>query len=169
MNLSFFVPGLAVAKGSGRAVLSKATGRAMYLPANPKTRPWQDTMSWHARQAVAGVPPTTGPVELLYCFRFARPKSHYRTGKNAHLLRPDAPPRPATKPDGDKLERTLWDALTGIVYVDDCQVVGWSGAKRYVQPGEPTGVAVKVRTGADCRTLSLPSPTSTSATQDSLL
>lgn len=40
---------------------------------------------------------------------------------------------PAVKPDGDKLERATWDALTQVgVIEDDARVVAWSGRKCYV-------------------------------------
>lgn len=35
--------------------------------------------------------PWEGPVALTATFYFSRPKSHYRTGKFAHILKPDAP------------------------------------------------------------------------------
>jgi hypothetical protein len=55
---------------------------------------------------------------------------------------------PATVvPDGDKLERALWDALTGLAFADDRQVIGWSGLKVYAGPLE--------RAGVDCRVLAL--------------
>lgn len=45
--------------------------------------------------------------------------------------------------DGDKFERAVWDALTGVCFVDDAQVVAWTGRKVYTD-GEP-GVQVTVR------------------------
>lgn len=47
--------------------------------------------------------------------------------------------------DGDKLTRCVWDALTGIVWVDDSQVTQWGGSKRLAAPGEQPGVQVYVR------------------------
>jgi len=57
-------------------------------------------------------------------YHFMRPKKHYRTGKHAGELRSDAPPYYKKNPDQDKLDRAVFDALTGFVYRDDCQVVG---------------------------------------------
>jgi Holliday junction resolvase RusA-like endonuclease len=34
-------------------------------------------------------------------------------------------------PDGDKLERNIWDALTGIVFADDVQVVDHHATKEW--------------------------------------
>lgn len=73
-------------------------------------------------------------------FAMARPKGHYRTGRNAHLLRDGAPPYPAGTPDLSKLCRATEDALTdaGVVWADDAQVVEYTRlAKVYAgQPGE---------------------------------
>lgn len=59
------------------------------------------------------------PIRLSVRFHFQRPKAHYRTGKNAHLLRDDAPMFHAKSPDLDKLVRCIGDALTGVVWTDD--------------------------------------------------
>jgi len=32
--------------------------------------------------------------------------------------------------DGDNLQKLVWDAFNGVVWVDDSQVVSWSGGKR---------------------------------------
>lgn len=49
-------------------------------------------------------------------------------------------------PDGDKLDRALWDALTGIVFADDRQVIAWAGAKRYASVFDSPGCTVRVAT-----------------------
>jgi len=63
-------------------------------------------------------------------FVYARPKGHYRTGRNAAMLRDSAPLFKASAPDLDKLQRALGDALTqaGIVR-DDALIVEWSARK----------------------------------------
>jgi len=38
---------------------------------------------------------------------------------------------PFVKPDSDKLTRAVFDALTGVAYVDDCQVTDYTVRKRY--------------------------------------
>lgn len=97
---------------------------------------WQSRVSLFASQAMADVKLTTeeftGPVTMRIQFCFSRPKSHFRTGKNAHLLKADAPENHIQKCDLTKLVRCTEDALTGIAWKDDCQVVermerkGWS-------------------------------------------
>jgi crossover junction endodeoxyribonuclease RusA len=72
-----------------------------------------------------------GPVSVRVTFAFPRPKSHFRTGKNAHLLRDDHPFYKQGKPDTDKLQRAIGDSLTGVVMRDDSQIVHWNVRKLY--------------------------------------
>ena len=54
---------------------------------------------------------------------FSRPKSHYGTGKNAAVLKADAPPFYHTKkPDGDNCVKFVFDALNGIFWKDDAMI-----------------------------------------------
>jgi Holliday junction resolvase RusA-like endonuclease len=78
--------------------------------------------------------PLDGALLLTVVFSLPRPKSHYRTGRNAHLLRDGAPARPAGMPDLSKLLRSTEDALkTAGVYVDDARIVEYRRlAKVYV-------------------------------------
>jgi Holliday junction resolvase RusA-like endonuclease len=43
-------------------------------------------------------------------FQFARPKNHFRTGKNSHLMKDDAPELHTKKPDVDNLAKLVMDA-----------------------------------------------------------
>src|SRR5690606_25696178 len=68
-------------------------------------------------------------------FTLARPRSHYRTGRNAHLLRDSAPARPTGAPDLSKLARATEDALTEAgVWKDDAAVVEYRRLAK-VYPG----------------------------------
>ena len=68
--------------------------------------------------------PFRDAVELTVSFHFARPKSHFRTGRNAHLLKDTAPKRHTQPPDVDKLIRLVGDALemAGVI-ANDSQIV----------------------------------------------
>ena len=69
------------------------------------------------------------PVAVDLAFYLERPRTHYRV--NGQLKPWAADLRPTTRPDGDKLERAVWDALKGYAYEDDSQVVEWTGRKLY--------------------------------------
>lgn len=76
-----------------------------------------------------------GPVLVLARYRLTRPT------RLADTLADE----PATvTPDGDKLERALWDALTGLAFADDRQVIGWCGIKGFAGPLELPGVTCRV-------------------------
>lgn len=146
--LIFFVPGIPQPAGSKKAfVLRKGgayTGRAVIVDANDKSKPWQRSVQATILEFFANEPlqPFDGPIRLIVEFRLPRPKGHYRTGKNASELRPGAPPFPTTKPDATKLLRGLEDALTGIVWKDDSQIVTQIVRKRY---HDSPGAAVEIR------------------------
>jgi Holliday junction resolvase RusA-like endonuclease len=98
---------------------------------NPNTRPWRAAVAAQAAETMGETPLLEGALVLEVYFHFPRPKSHYRTGKNAHLLKDAAPMFHAAKPDVDKLVRAIGDALTGIVVRDDAQFSGVVATKRY--------------------------------------
>ena len=127
----FFVPGTPVPKGSARAFVNKYTGRASVVQDNAeRQRPWASLISLKAEEA--GLRPIAGGCRLRLRFRMPRPKAHLRTNGD---VKPAAVRLPHTKkPDCDKLVRLVLDALTGIAYVDDSQVVGIYAEKFYVFP-----------------------------------
>jgi Holliday junction resolvase RusA-like endonuclease len=101
---------------------------------NPETKPWRATVAAEAFAAWPGKTPIDVPVEVDALFVFPRPKSHYRTGRNAHLLKDTAPAWCATKPDADKLARAVGDALAGVLLRDDNLIVEWRIRKIYGHP-----------------------------------
>lgn len=138
-TVSFFAPGRPATKGSTRSFMSKA-GRLVTTHDNPRTKSWQGVVACAAQQA--GVERCDGGVIVRCEFRFARPKGHSGT----RGLKPSAPRYPTSRAigDTDKLVRACLDALTGILYADDSQVVDARGMKRWCNPGEPEGALVTV-------------------------
>lgn len=111
--------------------------------------PWRDAVRTETQRAILeqdDEPYRAGePVEVSILFLFNRPKDHYRTGRYAHLLRGDAPQRPAGGPDGDKLARAIFDAITqGGALADDKQVADFRVSKDYVRPGEVPGCMIRI-------------------------
>lgn len=101
-------------------------GRVSLVESCARVKPYRALVSLAASQARTEAP-TRLPVGIGIAFVFVRPKSHY-TSKGE--LRAGAPSFPG-KPDVDKLCRAVLDALTGILYHDDAQVVSLSASKRY--------------------------------------
>lgn len=117
-----------------------------FREANPATGPWRAAVAWSAsievtRRGMAGLPLLDGPLHVTARFYFPRPKSHYRTGKHAGELRPDAPVFHSSKPDADKLARALGDSLSGVLIRDDARIAEWSIVKLY---GEPARAEIRV-------------------------
>lgn len=142
--IEFFCPGKPATKGSTRQVWSRSQNRLFTAGANPRTKAWQGVVACAAQEA--GVTRTEGPVVVSCEFRFARPASHFGTGKNARALRGSAPRYPMTRNigDTDKLVRACLDALEGLLYTNDAQVVDARGTKRWCEPGESEGALIRV-------------------------
>jgi Holliday junction resolvase RusA-like endonuclease len=137
----FAVYGRAQTQGSKKAV--RAGKFAKVVDANPGTKEWRRLVGQVAGEAMeeGGHELMRGAVHLALTFFFARPKSHYGTGRNAGVLKDSAPARHTKKPDLSKLTRAVEDALSGIVYLDDSQVVWQDCGKGY---GDPERVEVIV-------------------------
>ena len=120
----FVVYGVPAPQGSKRAFVRG--GRVSLVESCARVKPYRALIGLAASQARVGAP-TGQPVGIAIAFAFARPKSHY-TSKG--VLRAGAPSHPG-KPDVDKLCRAVLDALSGILYHDDAQVVSLSATKRY--------------------------------------
>ena len=114
------------------------------VDSNPNAKPWAATVSAAAAEAYDLPELLTGPVLVELVFYFARPKSHWGTGRNADLLRDSAPEHMVTMPDVDKLARCALDALTGVVLRDDAQVVQLYAVKAYGTPERAEIVVVRV-------------------------
>ena len=75
--------------------------------------------------------PITAPIVLDIHFYLRRPKSHFRTGKNAGKLKDNAPFFHTKKPDLDNLIKFVKDALNGIFWLDDSQIFYIKAVKSY--------------------------------------
>lgn len=121
--LSFIVPGKAEPGGSKRAlpIRGKPGARPIVVDANPKVHAWRDRVASYAAKARVGMAVLDGPLRLEVTIRRLRPKGHY--GKKGLNKKGRETPYPTTKPDTTKLLRAIEDALNGIVWRDDAQVV----------------------------------------------
>lgn len=88
------------------------------------SRQWKNVVRGQAiAQWPRGVRRFEGPVSVLMRFTIARPKSHYGTGRNSGLIKASSPACHTSKPDVLKLTRAVEDALTGLAWTDDAQIV----------------------------------------------
>lgn len=92
-----------------------------YQPARVKD--WQAAVGWAAKQAMKGCPPVEGEVSA-WCW--------FRVGNRRRV-------------DLDNLWKAVGDAIEGIAYLNDSQVVQLVLRKNLAMPGElPPGVTVEV-------------------------
>lgn len=75
--------------------------------------------------------PYLGPVRMELVFTLQRPKGHFGTGRNKDKLKPSAPRFHTQKPDLFKLARAVEDALTGLIYRDDSQIIQTKVTKQW--------------------------------------
>lgn len=125
------VVGIPVPQGSHRVGLNKRTGAHMVVESNAKLAVWRRTISLAAQTAFGRRSLFAGPLTVDATFRLVRPKS-----VKTRVY-------PSVRPDLDKMLRAL-DALTGVVWVDDAQVVEISARKLYAETMSP-GAMIIVR------------------------
>jgi Holliday junction resolvase RusA-like endonuclease len=153
MRIEFFVQGSAKPAGSKRGFAIKQggqyTGRVVVQDASGEAgRIWRQDVKAAAREAYQGAP-LDCPLAVVAIFYQARPKAHFGGGRNAHLLKASAPRYPVSKPDTTKLFRAVEDALTGILWKDDCLIVAQQVRKKYCDEAHSQpGVLLRVETWA---------------------
>lgn len=108
------------------------------VDANPRAGGWKKLVAKVAREE-CGEPLLTGPLKVTMTFYRVRPQGHY--GVSGLSKAGKETPLPITKPDAGKLARGTIDAMTGVIYVDDAQIVEEVSIKRY---GTPPRVEITV-------------------------
>lgn len=135
--ITFFIPGIARPGGSKKAFAIRNRSGAIVTRQNGSpvivitddakgNKEWKQQCAVFAKQAYQG-PPLTGPLKVRFEFFRTRPKVHFRS--NGDIKEAAKQFRPISKPDVTKLIRAAEDALTGICWVDDSQIVDQKGGK----------------------------------------
>lgn len=135
MAFHFVLPGKPTAWQRPAAFLQ----RGRIVQANPKgMAEQQDAIAWAYKAVARGAPPLTGPLRLEVLCVYEPPRSWPQWKREAALA---GVMWKTSKPDHDNLEKQIGDALNGVAWVDDAQVVKSSCAKRY---GTPERTEVRV-------------------------
>jgi crossover junction endodeoxyribonuclease RusA len=116
--IQFFVPGKPATKGSTKSFASKRTGKIVTVSDCKRLKGWEKRVAGHALTAKRPGPLSCGSIGMGIEFFLARPQIDHND-------------LPTSKPDLDKLTRAILDALTGVLYEDDAQVVTLNVAKRF--------------------------------------
>lgn len=135
--LCFTVPG--EVRGKGRPRIVKIGGFSR-LAADAKTATYENLVAFFAADAMrhAGLQAFQGPVCVHITARIAPAASASRKARTA-MLNAEAPP--TKKPDLDNIIKCL-DALNGIAWRDDAQIVSILARKTYA---ETPGLDVVIR------------------------
>ena len=124
------------------------------IEASKKVKPWRTDVKEAALECYSSGALNL-PVRADIEFVFPRPKSHYRTGKNADVLKPSAPKYCISRGNGDidKLSRSTLDGLSvsagGSVLEDDSLVVELNTKKRYINKDELPGAYIAISSICD--------------------
>lgn len=123
--VSFAVPGRPIPQGSLSSFRHRTTGQIV-TPQKARVREYRDRIAWAAE--ATGMACTDEPVRVRAVFGFQRPKSHrLASGK----LTKRATSAHTSRPDLDKVARSLLDAITGVLVYDDAQVVALDVRKQW--------------------------------------
>ena len=115
------LPGLPIAKGRPRF----GKGR-VWTP--KRTSAFEKSLGWEAKAAMKGKAPLQGSLAVSVDAYFPVPQSWSKRDRAAALI---GEIRPKGRPDSDNLLKTAGDALNGIVWLDDAQIVDADVHKYY--------------------------------------
>lgn len=126
--LEFSVRGMPQTKGSWRVFMRK--GRPVLVPDNDAEPAWAQLVGWAARAKLRNIiePDKLARYRVTMLFALPVPAGRGRKGRR----------------DGDKLARSILDALTGIVWADDEQVDTFT-VDKIIGEAEP-GVMITIET-----------------------
>ena len=119
------------------------------VESSKRAKPWRQDVKLDTRAQFRGEL-FTGPVSIDIVFWLPRPKGHYRTGRFAGQLKPNAPTHSISAGQGDidKICRCTLDGLSaksgGCVIADDSLVVRLTCEKRYVTDSETCGATIQI-------------------------
>jgi len=139
--ISFTVPAVPVAQPRQRHRAAMINGKPIsmnYTPRDGTIQTFKATCAMAARAVYQG-PPLQGPIWLEVDFVFPRTCNQIWKTKSMPRL------RHAKKPDRENCEKALLDALTGILFVDDCQVCDGPVRKWIASGDEQPHVEVTIR------------------------
>jgi Holliday junction resolvase RusA-like endonuclease len=125
----FTIPGDPVGKGRARST----NAGIHYTP--QKTRNYEAFVKMLAVEAMRGEKPIEGACAVEILVKVAMPKSTSK--KNRDLMLRDFI-RPTKKPDNDNIEKAINDAMNGVVFTDDVQIVDNHTVKTYSDYPETT-------------------------------
>jgi Holliday junction resolvase RusA-like endonuclease len=123
--VTFEVPG--DPHGKGRPKFARR-GNFVQTYTDKKTTSYEDLVRFHANIAMVDLAPLESAVAVYIYIKLAVPKSYSKKRSEACLSGLE---RPTKKPDWDNVAKSICDAMNGIVYIDDTQIVDAHVTKVY--------------------------------------
>jgi len=130
--IEFVVPAVPVTQPRQRHRVVQAGGKSFamnYTPKTDKVNAFKATVRMAASKAYQG-PPLNGPVILTATFVLPRPQ------RRVWKTRPMPREPHTTKPDLDNLIKALKDALSALVWTDDCRAFRYRDTAKWIAAGD---------------------------------
>ena len=127
-EIRIVVLGNPVGKGRPRAYQTRGPRRTIKMHTPEKTRAYEDAVALAGKLAMQGSEPLGGPVAMRLDIFMPIPASWSKAKREAALL---SGVMPISKPDASNVLKAVEDALNGIVYIDDSQIIDVWVRKRY--------------------------------------
>lgn len=115
--IRFAIPGVAVPKARARTV---AQGGRVHSYTPEATKAWEQAVQWAAKPH-RPESPLTCPLAVAMVFYLPRPQRCKRQ-------------YPSVRPDIDNYAKAILDALNGVMWADDGQIVQLTASKSYGDP-----------------------------------
>lgn len=137
--IRFFVDHEPIAQPRQRHAYVKSLGRTVnYIPKDHAIHVFKDVIRIRAKAAYNGEP-LLGPIEAFFLFRLTRTQAMNKpSAKTGRIWAPG-------RPDNDNYVKGLFDALNGIIWKDDSQVVDLHSRKLYAASNEEPGVDIMIQ------------------------
>jgi Holliday junction resolvase RusA-like endonuclease len=114
-------------KGKGRPRFSRV-GNFTKVYTDKQTLTYEAMIATFAKQAMGGTELLKTPVSVFLYVRLPVPQSYPKKRREACLSGLE---KPCKKPDIDNIAKTYLDAMNGVIFVDDTQVIDLHVKKLY--------------------------------------
>jgi Holliday junction resolvase RusA-like endonuclease len=114
-------------KGKGRPRFSRV-GNFTKVYTDKQTLTYEAMIATFAKQAMGGTEPLKTPVSVFLYVRLPVPQSYPKKRREGCLSGLE---KPCKKPDIDNIAKTYLDAMNGVIFVDDTQVIDLHVKKLY--------------------------------------
>ena len=125
IQITYSVPG--EPRGKGRPKFARR-GNFVKTYTDAKTASYEDQIRFYALKAMGDTKAIQGAVRVFISISMSVPKSYSKKRTEDCL---NGSEKPLKKPDWDNVAKSICDAMNGIVYGDDTQIVEAHVTKQY--------------------------------------